>query len=89
MIWFSSVKASLVISPKSPDEVAYSVKLITSFGFTVIPRGGGMSYTGGYTPLSNESVIIEFLIVFIIKFIKYKLWILSNCSPKISLDLNK
>ncbi len=55
----SSVKASLVISPKSPDEVAYSVKLITSFGFTVIPRGGGMSYTGGYTPLSNESVIID------------------------------
>ena len=55
----SSKKASLVISPKSSEQTSSSINLITSYGIPVIPRGGGMSYTGGYTPLIDGSVIID------------------------------
>ena len=55
----SSKKASLVISPKSSEQTSSSINLITSYGIPVIPRGGGMSYTGGYTPFIDGSVIID------------------------------
>jgi len=35
------------------------VATATSHGRVVIPRGGGFSYTGGYTPASERSVIID------------------------------
>ena len=35
------------------------VAAATSRGRIVIPRGGGFSYTGGYTPLNERSVIID------------------------------
>ena len=54
----SSISASLVVIPRSPEQVASVIKLITSFDIPVIPRGGGMSYTGGYTFLEG-SVIID------------------------------
>ncbi|MBL42209.1 MAG: FAD-binding protein [Rhodospirillaceae bacterium] len=55
----SSISASLVVTPRSPEQVASVIKLITSFDIPVIPRGGGMSYTGGYTPSIEGSVIID------------------------------
>jgi FAD/FMN-containing dehydrogenase len=35
------------------------VAAATSHGRIVIPRGGGFSYTGGYTPQSKRSVIVD------------------------------
>ncbi|PPR77895.1 MAG: putative FAD-linked oxidoreductase [Alphaproteobacteria bacterium MarineAlpha2_Bin1] len=55
----SSIKAFLAVTPKSPAEVASVIKLITSFDIPVIPRGGGMSYTAGYTPSVEGSVIVD------------------------------
>ena len=35
------------------------VQACTMRGYQVIPRGGGFSYTGGYTPTSPRSVIVD------------------------------
>ena len=51
--------ASAVIRPGDAAEVAASVKLCTDHGVTVIPRGGGFSYTGGYVPQEADSVIVD------------------------------
>ena len=49
----------LVIQPKSKKEISEALKILSSTEYQVIPRGGGMSYTGGYTPSSERSVIID------------------------------
>ncbi|KQS04133.1 hypothetical protein ASG11_07635 [Sphingomonas sp. Leaf357] len=51
--------AAAVIRPGDADQVAAAVKLCTSRGVPVIPRGGGFSYTGGYVPDRAESVIVD------------------------------
>jgi len=51
--------AVLVLRPGSVEELADSIKLCTDHGFCVIPRGGGLSYTGGFLPVRANSVIID------------------------------
>jgi FAD/FMN-containing dehydrogenase len=39
-----------VVAPRSVVALSQAVALVTSAGLAVAPRGGGMSYTGGYLP---------------------------------------
>ena len=49
----------LALKPKTRQQVEQAVKIISSLGYQIIPRGGGMSYTGGYTPSFEKTVIID------------------------------
>ena len=51
--------AAVVIRPGNRERLAAAVKKLTSNGFAVVPRGGGMSYTGGYTAQGARSVLID------------------------------
>lgn len=51
--------SSAVLRPTNIDELSAAVKLATENGFAVFPRGGGLSYTGGYLPSTNKSVSID------------------------------
>jgi len=51
--------SAAVLRPASIDELASVVKTATDKGFAVFPRGGGLSYTGGYLPSTNKSVSID------------------------------
>ncbi|MCF6219987.1 MAG: FAD-binding oxidoreductase [Robiginitomaculum sp.] len=51
--------SSAVLRPANINELAAAVKLATSNSFAVFPRGGGLSYTGGYLPSTNKSVSID------------------------------
>ncbi len=55
----SDHEVSLVIRPSSKEHLAAAVKLATSLGYTVFPRGGGMSYTGGYLPTNSKSICVD------------------------------
>jgi FAD/FMN-containing dehydrogenase len=48
-----------VARPGSIDELAVLVAEVTGQGYAVIPRGGGMSYTSGYTPVREKTVTID------------------------------
>src|SRR5689334_17648394 len=50
---------ALVVRPGSTEELSQAVRAITAAGFAVVPRGAGMSYTGGYLPVSAQSVTID------------------------------
>jgi FAD/FMN-containing dehydrogenase len=58
-IFQSGVVAELVIAPGTIEELAAAVSLCTRNGRIVIPRGGGFSYTGGYTPVADNTVIVD------------------------------
>ncbi len=48
-----------VLSPANSKELAMIVKLATQNGFALFPRGGGLSYTGGYLPSTKKSISID------------------------------
>lgn len=47
------------IRPADTDSLASAARIVTGQGFALIPRGGGMSYTGGYTPDSEATVVVD------------------------------
>ena len=51
--------AAAVIRPGTVEELAAAVRTVTGAGFAIVPRGGGVSYTGGYLPVSSDSVIVD------------------------------
>jgi FAD/FMN-containing dehydrogenase len=59
----AEVDAALIVRPRSVDELAAAVALCTDAGMAVIPRGGGLSYTGGFLPVRAGSVIVDMLLL--------------------------
>ncbi len=59
-IWAKGETADFVISPKNTQELADAVKLAARDGVALNPRGGGMSYTKGYTPSRANVGILDF-----------------------------
>ena len=51
--------AAVVVRPGSVEELSKVVAAATRAGYAVVARGGGMSYTGGYTPVRAETVLID------------------------------
>ena len=51
--------ALAVVAPRSVERLAAAVGALTRAGIAVAPRGGGMSYTGGYTPARPDTVVLD------------------------------
>jgi FAD/FMN-containing dehydrogenase len=51
---------ALIVAPESTEQLARLVRVITAHGFAIAPRGGGMSYTGGYLPQGPRTVTVDF-----------------------------
>jgi len=58
-VFWHGVSPSAVIRPKSKADLTDAVAKITSAGFAVTVRGGGMSYTRGYIPAQDNTVMID------------------------------
>ena len=48
-----------ILTPSDADCVAPAIAAITAAGCSVAPRGGGLSYTAGYVPADNRTVLID------------------------------
>lgn len=51
--------AAVVVQPANAAELAQCVSAATRAGLAVVPRGGGMSYTRGYQPESDASMLVD------------------------------
>ena len=49
-----------VVVPESTAQLSQLVRVVTSHGFSIAGRGGGMSYTGGYLPQDAHTVTVDF-----------------------------
>lgn len=58
-VYSEGVTAAAVLRPKDRLTCAAMVVTATRAGWAVVPRGGGLSYTGGYLPVSDRSVILD------------------------------
>jgi D-lactate dehydrogenase (cytochrome) len=57
--WDRPTRVVAVIRPANTQEVAHTLKLARSFGLASAPRGAGLSYTKGYTPLSDATIALD------------------------------
>ncbi len=48
-----------VVRPQDKNQLARAVGATTTAGLVAIPRGGGMSYTGGYTSANMNAVLFD------------------------------
>lgn len=48
-----------VMRPGDKEELAAAVKASVEAGYSLFPRGGGMSYTGGYLPTNSKAITID------------------------------
>lgn len=48
-----------IVRPKDKDQLAAAIKTATDAGHPVVPRGGGMSYTSGYTQEQPGAVFFD------------------------------
>ena len=48
-----------VMRPSTVDELSRGVAAASSAGLAIVPRGGGMSYTGGYLSPTSEFILID------------------------------
>jgi FAD/FMN-containing dehydrogenase len=51
--------AAAVVAPADTEQLAEVVRTATTAGYAVIARGGGMSYTDAYLPISSRTVIVD------------------------------
>lgn len=51
--------AALAIRPDSGERLAAAVKLAGEAGYALVPRGGGLSYSGGYVPPHDRCIIVD------------------------------
>ena len=57
--WPDAPVSAAVIAPANAEEVAAVVRCAGRTGMAVVPRGGGMSYSGGYVPSQANSVTLD------------------------------
>jgi len=58
-LMFKGCVAMAVVAPGTTDEVSRVVKTAYDHNVALVPRGGGMSYTRGYVPNTDRSIIVD------------------------------
>lgn len=57
---YNQLKVPLaVVQPGTIEELQKVVRAATASGVAVVPRGGGASYTDGYLPTVNNSILVD------------------------------
>ena len=51
--------ADFVVQPATTEEVAGVIRLANEYTTPIYPRGGGLSYTLGYTPMSPGGILLD------------------------------
>jgi D-lactate dehydrogenase (cytochrome) len=59
VFWQPGIPPLAVALPESVEEAAQAVRLATDAGLSIVPRGGGMSYSKGYLPDRADSVVVD------------------------------
>ena len=58
-VYTKDLPALAVVRPSETGDLSQAIALATDAGHAVIARGGGMSYTSGYVPKEEGSVIVD------------------------------
>jgi len=55
----ADIDAALVLSPGTEQELAAAIAICARHNVPMVPRGGGLSYTGGFLPTQARTALID------------------------------
>lgn len=58
-VYTTGAPAKAVVKPSSTEELSAIIKATVAEGIPLVPRGGGMSYTSGYVPKFDNSIMLD------------------------------
>jgi D-lactate dehydrogenase (cytochrome) len=58
-VYSRGATCAALLKPRDKHALAVAVGTCTRLGYAVLPRGGGLTYTGGYTPPHEHSVVLD------------------------------
>ena len=58
-VYSAGETCAAVARPADREALSAAVRRLSNAGYAIIPRGGGLTYTCGYTPLHEKSVILD------------------------------
>lgn len=58
-VYCEGMLADAVLRPRDKQRLARAVGVATAAGYAIVTRGGGMSYTGGYTPQRARTLVVD------------------------------
>jgi FAD/FMN-containing dehydrogenase len=58
-VYSRGATCAALLKPADRQALAAAVGICTRLGYAVVPRGGGLTYTGGYTPPHERSVVLD------------------------------
>lgn len=58
-IYAAGSTPAAVVLPRSTEELQEAIRAIAGSGAVIVPRGGGVSYTGGVVPPTTEAVVVD------------------------------
>ncbi len=58
-LYAEGATCAVAIRPADAASLAAAVQAATAAGYAIIPRGGGLSYTGGYVPATERAVLVD------------------------------
>ena len=58
-LYAAGATCTAVIKPRDKAALARAVGMAIEAGYAVVPRGGGLTYVGGYTPVIENTIIID------------------------------
>jgi D-lactate dehydrogenase (cytochrome) len=53
------IPPAVIVEPETTEEVAELVRICAACGYVIVVRGGGMSYTHGYLPVRENTVMFD------------------------------
>ena len=59
IFWQPGVLPEAIVLPTTAEQAAEAIRLTTSNGLAIVPRGGGMSYSKGYLPAASGAVVVD------------------------------
>ena len=58
-VYSRGITACALVRPRSAERCAAALAELTAAGYHMVVRGGGMSYTGGYVPVRDRTVMLD------------------------------
>jgi len=59
VFWQPGLEPLAIALPATREQAAAAVRIATRAGVSIVPRGGGMSYSKGYLPSDETSLVID------------------------------
>lgn len=58
-VYSRGITACALVRPRTAERCAAALAEFTAAGYHMVVRGGGMSYTGGYVPVRERTVVLD------------------------------